>query len=206
VTVDEDYLDDIAEAFGAVIDAKSPYTAGHSERVGHYADRVAERLGMSRAERRVLRRAAILHDVGKLGVSSRILEKAGPLDPEEWQTMRSHAWYTTQILGRIPALRDMALIAGSHHERLDGTGYPMKLEAQVISLETRIITACDIYDALTSDRPYRKAMSRERALESMTGDVGKAIDPDCLAALRAVVEGKAATDPMPVLSPALAGG
>ena len=206
VVVDEDYLDDIAEAFGAVIDAKSPYTAGHSERVGHYADRVAERLGMSPAERRVLRRAAILHDVGKLGVSSRILEKPGPLDPDEWQTMRSHAWYTTQILGRIPALRDMALIAGSHHERLDGTGYPMKLEAQVISLETRIITVCDIYDALTADRPYRKALSRERALEIMTGDVGKAIDAECLAALRAVVESETAPAPMPVLSPALAGG
>jgi HD-GYP domain-containing protein (c-di-GMP phosphodiesterase class II) len=82
----------------------------------------------------------------------------------------------------------------------------MKLEAPVISLETRIITVCDIYDALTADRPYRKAMSRERALEIMTGDVGKAIDADCLAALRAVVESETAAGPMPVLSPALAGG
>ena len=208
IEVDEDYLDDIAEAFGAVIDAKSPYTAGHSERVGHYAERVAAQLGMTPAERRVLRRAAILHDVGKLGVSSRILEKAGPLEPDEWQVMRSHAWHTTQILGRIPALRDMALIAGSHHERLDGTGYPMKLEAAVISLETRIITACDIYDALTADRPYRKAMPRDRALAIMAGEVGKAIDAECLAALRAVVETEDRVAPaaMPVLPRVLAAG
>ena len=116
VTVDEDYLDDISFAFGRVIDAKSPYTAGHSERVGMIADKIAENLGMAEDRRRVLRRAAILHDVGKLGVSSAILEKPGKLDAGEWQVMQSHAVHTTNILGQIGVMSDMAMIAGSHHE------------------------------------------------------------------------------------------
>lgn len=119
ITVDEDYLDDISSAFGRVIDAKSPYTAGHSERVGVIADKIAEQLGMSADRRRMLRRAATLHDVGKLGVSSAILEKPGPLNSEEWQVMQSHAAHTTNILGQIGVMSNMAMIAGSHHERLD---------------------------------------------------------------------------------------
>ncbi|MFC3594834.1 HD-GYP domain-containing protein [Novosphingobium piscinae] len=201
--VDEDYLDDIAAAFGAVIDAKSPYTAGHSDRVGHFADALSGYMGMAAPERRVLRRAAILHDVGKLGVSSRILEKPGKLDDDEWRVMKSHAMHTTEILGRIPALRDMALIAGSHHERLDGTGYPLQLEATVISLETRIITTCDFFDALTADRPYRGAMPTEQAFAIMAGEAGKAIDPECLAALRETVASGLMTPgaaPLPRLS------
>ncbi len=99
--VDEDYLDDIAAAFGEVIDAKSPYTAGHSERVGHYADLVAQAMGIGAPERRALRRAAILHDVGKLGVSSKILEKPGKLEADEWHVMQNHAVHTTAILRRV---------------------------------------------------------------------------------------------------------
>ena len=121
--VDEDYLDDIAQAFGQVIDAKSPYTGGHSERVGRYADAVAARIGVPAGERRALRRAAMLHDVGKLSVSCRVLEKPGKLDADEWEVMRSHALQTTEILKRIGPFRGLSLIAGSHHERLDGRGY-----------------------------------------------------------------------------------
>ena len=188
VPVDEDYLDEIAAAFGDVIDAKSPYTSGHSERVGRYAEYLAADLGLPAHERRALRRAAILHDVGKLAVSSTILEKPGALDPGEWETMKSHAWHTTQILGRIGALRDLALVAGSHHERLDGSGYPLRLGAKVISLETRIISLCDCYDALTADRPYRRAMPPAQALEIIAAEVGTTYDPDCFAALRRAVE------------------
>jgi HD-GYP domain-containing protein (c-di-GMP phosphodiesterase class II) len=185
--VDEDYLDDIAAAFGEVIDAKSPYTAGHSERVGAYADLVAQEMGMAAPQRRALRRAAILHDVGKLGVSSKILEKPGKLEADEWHVMQNHAMHTTAILSRVTALRDMAMIAGSHHERLDGAGYPLQLDARTISLETRIITVSDFYDALTADRPYRAAMLPAEALEIMQAEVGKAIDADCFEALKTVV-------------------
>ncbi|AMO72065.1 HD-GYP domain-containing protein [Sphingorhabdus sp. M41] len=188
ITVDENYLDDISLAFGRVIDAKSPFTAGHSERVGVIADKIAEKLGMDDRRRRALRRAATLHDVGKLGVSSAILEKPGKLDAEEWQAMQGHAQHTTNILGQIGVMSDMAMIAGSHHERLDGKGYPLGLDERSIGLESRIITVADIYDALTADRPYRSAMSSEKAMEILQGEVGSAVDQRCFAALQAVLE------------------
>lgn len=187
VAVDEDYLDDIAAAFGAVIDAKSPYTGGHSGRVGSYTEALGQALGVEGAKLRTLKRSAMLHDVGKLAVSSRVLEKPGKLDEIEWEEMRSHAAHTTAILSRIAPLRDMAAIAGAHHERLDGRGYPLGLDAMRIAREARIITVCDFYDALTADRPYRGALSVEQALEIMAGEVGKAIDGDVFAALRDIV-------------------
>ena len=187
VPVDEDYLDAIAAAFGEVIDAKSPYTSGHSERVGQFADAIARELGMEDGPRRRLRRAAMLHDVGKLGVSNRILDKPGKLDEREWEEMRQHAALTGEILGRIGVLADMAMIAAAHHEKLDGTGYPLRLDHALISLETRIITAADIYDALTADRPYRAAMPAERAIAIMEEECGVAVDPAVLQALKAVV-------------------
>jgi putative nucleotidyltransferase with HDIG domain len=183
--VDDDYLDDIADAFGQVIDAKSPYTAGHSQRVGNLSLSMASQLGLPSARSRWLRRAAVLHDVGKLGVSSAILEKPAALDEREWEQMCSHAVHTRAILGQIGALADLADVAAAHHERLDGTGYPLRLEAAAIPLETRLITACDYYDALTSDRPYRAALAREQALRIMDQAVGTALDGDCLAALKA---------------------
>lgn len=189
IAVDDDYLDDIAAAFGAVIDAKSPYTSGHSERVGDYAHVLGGKLGLSADDTRRLRRTAILHDVGKLAVSSRVLEKPGALDADEWQEMRSHAQQTTAILSRIGPLREMATIAGAHHERLDGKGYPLGLGQMLIAREARIITVCDFYDALTADRPYRGAMPVEKALTIMAGEVGKAIDGPCFEALRDVVGG-----------------
>lgn len=187
VELDEDYIDDIAAAFGQVIDAKSPYTGGHSERVGHYAAEIARELGMDEAGRRRLHRAAILHDVGKLGISSRVLEKPGRLDADEWREMQSHAALTTHILGRISAMRDMAMVAGAHHERLDGKGYPLNLDARTISLETRIIAVADFFDALTADRPYRAALAVDQALAIMAEQVGAGIDGDCFAALQAIV-------------------
>lgn len=194
IAVDDHYLDDIAEAFGAVIDAKSPYTHGHSERVGDYAHALGVNLGMAADDTRRLRRAAILHDVGKLAVSSRVLEKPGPLDDEEWREMRSHAQHTSAILSRIGPLRTMAAIAGAHHERLDGKGYPLGLDQMLIAPEARIITVCDFYDALTADRPYRAAMSVEKALSVMAGEVGHAIDGVCFEALTAVVGGDCRID------------
>lgn len=184
VPVDDDYLDAIAAAFGEVIDAKSPFTAGHSSRVRDYAAHMGEVMGLDPARLPWLRRAALLHDVGKLGVSNMILDKPGRLDEEEWVAMRGHADHTRSILGRIGVFRGLAEIAAAHHERLDGTGYPLSLADQQIATETRIITACDFYDALTADRPYRKAMSRKEALAIIEGEVGRAIDGECYEALR----------------------
>jgi HD-GYP domain-containing protein (c-di-GMP phosphodiesterase class II) len=186
--LDDDYLDDIATAFGQVVDAKSPYTSGHSARVALYTDMIAESLGLSMERRRWLKRGALLHDVGKLGVSNSVLDKAGALDPEEWQAVKEHAYYTETILGSIGAFRELATIAGAHHERLDGTGYPRGLSGDEIAIETRIITTADIFDAITAERPYRGAIPIPQALEIMRKTVGTALDADCFAALVRAVE------------------
>jgi HD-GYP domain-containing protein (c-di-GMP phosphodiesterase class II) len=186
--LDDDYLDDIATAFGQVVDAKSPYTSGHSARVALYTDMIAESLGLSMERRRWLKRGALLHDVGKLGVSNSVLDKAGALDPEEWQAVKEHAYYTETILGSIGAFRELATIAGAHHERLDGTGYPRGLSGDEIAIETRIITTADIFDAITAERPYRGAIPIPQALEIMRKTVGTALDADCFEALVRAVE------------------
>jgi HD-GYP domain-containing protein (c-di-GMP phosphodiesterase class II) len=188
VPLSDDYLNDIAAAFGQVVDAKSPYTSGHSTRVAHYVDGIAAALGLSAARRRWLKRGALLHDVGKLGVSNAVLDKPGALDDAEWASVREHAVYTEDILARIGAFGDLARVAAAHHERLDGTGYPRRLDAKRISLETRIITVADIFDAISADRPYRAAVPVERTLEMMARSVGTAIDPLCFEALQVAVQ------------------
>ena len=188
VDIDETYLDDIAAAFAQVIDAKSPYTGGHSERVTLYADMIAEELCMGLERRRWLRRAALLHDIGKLGVSNTILDKAGKLDQDEWRAMQEHAAHTEKILSKVAAFAELAPIAGAHHERLDGKGYPKGLKGDQIAFETRILTAADIFDALTADRPYRAAMPFPEALATMADMVGSALDDRCFNALRRAVQ------------------
>jgi HD-GYP domain-containing protein (c-di-GMP phosphodiesterase class II) len=183
-SIDDDYLDDIAAAFAKVVDAKSPYTRGHSERVALFTDLIAEALGLSDQHRRRLKRAALLHDIGKLGVSNQILDKPGKLDDAEWAAIRHHPALGEIILSRIDAFSELSRVAGAHHERLDGKGYPRGISASAIDLDTRIITTADIFDALTAERPYRAAMPVSRAFEIMKGDVGTAIDADCFAALR----------------------
>nr|WP_207459741.1 HD domain-containing protein [Azospirillum sp. SYSU D00513] len=187
VDADDSYLDDIAEAFADVVDSKSPFTRGHSDRVALYADLIAEDLGFGEDQRRRLRRAALLHDIGKLGVSNEILDKPGKLDEAEWAAMRNHAVYSEAILSRIGAFAELARIGGAHHERLDGKGYPRGLRAESICLATRIVSTADVFDALTADRPYRAAMPVAKALAIMEADVGKAFDPVCFEALRRAV-------------------
>jgi HD-GYP domain-containing protein (c-di-GMP phosphodiesterase class II) len=188
VSADDGYLDDIAAAFAQVVDAKSPFTRGHSDRVAAFTDRLAEHMGVAPLVRQRLRRAALLHDVGKLGVSNAILDKPGALDEREWVSMRQHAVHSERILSRIPAFAELAEIGGSHHERLDGTGYPHRLAGSQIGFLTRIVSVADVCDALTADRPYRAAMAPDRMLAIMGADVGRAFDPACFAALKALAE------------------
>ncbi|HEX5125867.1 MAG TPA: HD-GYP domain-containing protein [Rhodocyclaceae bacterium] len=187
VPVDEDYLDDVAAAFGQVVDSKSPYTSGHSARVALYTDMIAEAMNLSPERRRWLNRGALLHDVGKLGVSNAVLDKAGKLDAEEWAAVKRHAAYTEEILSRIEPFAELAKVAGAHHERLDGGGYPRGLTADAIGMETRIITVADIFDAITAERPYRGAIPISDTLDMMTRMVGTAIDPLCFEALKAAL-------------------
>lgn len=184
---DEDYLDDIAQAFARVIDAKSPYTSGHSERVAVFTDLIAEEMGMDAAKRRWLKRAALLHDIGKLGVSNSVLDKPGKLDSDEWESMRRHSGMSEAILSRISAFSDLSRVAGAHHERLDGRGYPNGLRGGEIDMETRIISAADVFDALTAERPYRAAMPVSKALAILWEGAGAAHDAVCIAALERAI-------------------
>ncbi|AVX05006.1 cyclic di-GMP phosphodiesterase response regulator RpfG [Maritalea myrionectae] len=184
---DEDYLDDIAQAFAQVVDSKSPFTAGHSERVTLFADLIAEQMGYSAEKRRWLRRAALLHDIGKLGVSNSVLDKPGRLDEDEFKEIKKHPVFSMEILANIKAFGDIAPVAGGHHERLDGKGYPKGLRGDQIDMDTRIVTVADIFDALTADRPYRAAMPVEKALGIMREMVDDAIDRNCFTALCAAI-------------------
>lgn len=182
--VDEDYLDDIAAAFAEVVDAKSPFTADHSNRVTLYTDMIAEEMGLDAGHRRWLRRAALLHDLGKLGVSNQVLDKPGKPDADEWAAIRRHPAESEAILARVQAFDDIAPVAAAHHERLDGKGYPYGLKGEDICLEARILTVADVFDALSADRPYRTAMPISRALAILDADAGTAFDPACIAALK----------------------
>ncbi|MFA9274109.1 MAG: HD-GYP domain-containing protein [Candidatus Aquirickettsiella gammari] len=197
VPLDDDYLDDIAAAFGQVVDSKSPYTSGHSARVALYTDMIAEALEISPERRRWLKRGALLHDVGKLGVSNSVLDKAGKLDISEWDAVKMHASYTETILSRISAFSELALVSAAHHERLDGAGYPKGLHADQICLETRIITTADIFDAITAERPYRGATPIPRTLEIMAENLHTAIDERCFEALKLAIAKLEAGDPAP---------
>ena len=181
--VDEDLLDDIADGFAQVVDAKSPFTSGHSKRVALVTELIAGELGLDAGRKRRLVRAALLHDIGKLGVSNEILDKPGKLDPAEWAAVKRHPDMGAAILFRIEAFQGLAKIARDHHEKLDGSGYPRGLSGDRIDLETRIVTVADIFDALTAERPYRAAMPAADALAIMEKDVGTALDPGCFAAL-----------------------
>jgi HD-GYP domain-containing protein (c-di-GMP phosphodiesterase class II) len=182
--VDADYLDDIATAFAQVIDAKSTFTRGHSERVAVVTDLIAEQIGLPNDKRRWLKRAALLHDIGKVAISNSILDKPGKLTDDEFAKIKTHPVHSFDILSGVSVFADMAATARSHHERLDGKGYPDGLSSAQISLDTRIITTADVFDALTADRPYRKAMPIPLALDIMARDVGTAFDPVCFEALK----------------------
>ncbi len=187
LSADEERLDRIAEAFARVIDAKSPFTARHSERVAEIAVGAAKVLGFDTQARRTLRRAALLHDIGKLAVSNKILDKPGKLSAEEFVAIKTHPTYTLRILGRAPCFAEFAELAANHHEKLDGTGYPRGLRADVLDLPMRVLAVADIYEALTAKRPYRDPMPPEVALWTIGKDVPARLDPDVRAALEAYI-------------------
>lgn len=181
--VDERGLDEVAGAFAEIIDAKSSFTWQHSTNVAKYARATAYELGFEKRDVAVLNRAALLHDVGKLGISSGILEKAGPMTDDERAEMQRHPMYTWEILQRVSAFAGFARTAALHHEKLDGTGYPWGVRGEDLDIASRILCVADIYEALTANRPYRAGLSREAALKIIRSGSGKHVCPMATEAL-----------------------
>jgi putative nucleotidyltransferase with HDIG domain len=186
--VASDEVDRICEAFADVVDAKSPFTFRHSMGVADVATSLATALQLPPERVQLVRRAALLHDLGKLAVPNTILDKNTGLTPEEWETVVQHPRLTREILARIEPFAELAEIAGAHHEKLDGSGYPDGLTASQLGLEARIVAVADVYQALTERRPYRKSMSHAEAMKVLYRLAGPKLDPHCVAALTLVRE------------------
>ncbi len=195
------HVDVICEAFAEVVDAKSHFTFRHSMGVTEAARKIGNAMGLKQERMQLLNRAALLHDLGKLRVPNSILDKPSKLDQGEWSVMQEHPGLTRAILGRVKQFRELADVAGAHHEKLDGTGYPNHLTARDLTLESRILCAADIYGALTEDRPYRSGFSPAEALKMMERDVPGKLDAECFAALASVAEAGRETAALPALSP-----
>lgn len=179
-------LVELEESYGAtvrmlafVIEAKDPHVHSHLERSFKYAKALARRIDPALAERPEVQHGFLLHDIGKVGIPERILGKPGPLTAEEFEVMKTHPMIGGRIVQPVRALQRAADIIEGHHERWDGNGYPRGLRGERIPLAARIFAIADSFDAMTSDRPYRKALSLEHALEEIRDGAGTQFDPDC---------------------------
>jgi HD-GYP domain-containing protein (c-di-GMP phosphodiesterase class II) len=193
--VDDERLDRIAAAFAGVVDAKSPWTYRHSDRTCLIALGLCEAAGLGPEVLRDIRRAALLHDIGKLAVSNRILDKPTRLTPAEFGRVKEHPLITERILVRVPGCEHVAPLAGAHHERLDGSGYPRGLGAAELTVPMRLLAVADVYEALTSTRPYRPALSSDAALSIIGEGVPGRFDADAFALLQRLLADEVAEPP-----------
>lgn len=177
------FLDQVVKVFGKIIDAKHSYTQGHTQRVVEYSTLIGQAYGYSPEEIQRLRRGAYLHDVGKLGVPLRILDKREPLNDDEFYKIRRHIIITMEVLDSMSFLRDLTEISGYHHARWDGKGYPDRIQGVEIPLSARMICIGDSFDAMTSNRAYRKAFDFDYAWEELKKNGGTQFDPDLVALL-----------------------
>jgi HD-GYP domain-containing protein (c-di-GMP phosphodiesterase class II) len=188
LVVDADRQFQLATAFAAVVDAKSPWTYHHSDRTSLIATNVGAVLGFDMEELGDLRRVALLHDIGKLAISNRILDKPARLTHAEFERVKAHPLFSQWVLERVSCFQDLAPIAVAHHERLDGGGYPHGLAAEDLTMPMRVLAVADVYEALTAERPYRDALSDEDALDLIRLDVPARLDADAFRALETVVD------------------
>lgn len=176
------------EGWSHALDLRDKETEGHTERVTHMTVQLARQMHIPETQIKHIRRGALLHDIGKLGIPDSILLKAGPLTDDEWVIMKKHPVYAYEWLSPILYLRPALEIPWCHHEKFDGTGYPRGLKGETIPLSARIFALVDVYDAVTSDRPYRKAWSREKAIEHITSLTGRHFDPSALKTFLKLIE------------------
>jgi putative nucleotidyltransferase with HDIG domain len=174
------------EVFAKAIDARDHYTAGHSERVTAYTLALAETVGLPAGELHVIRRAGMLHDIGKVGVPDHVLLKPGPLDAAERAIMKSHVVIGYEMLSGLPFLRDALPSIRGHHERWDGTGYPDRVAGRDIHPHARLMAVADSYDAMTSARPYRDALSLGEAAQRLRNERGRQFDPEAIDAFDSI--------------------
>src|SRR5581483_2079527 len=170
------------------LEAKDPCTRGHSERVGASSRELACALGLGSEAAETIAQAGLLHDIGKIGVPEPVLRKDGPLTPEEWALMRRHPLIGAQIIAPFDFLADGALVVRHHHERWDGSGYPDGLAGEAIPLGARIVAVADVYDALTSERPYRSALPADRAVAYLRAEAGRTLDRTVVTAFVRLLE------------------
>jgi HD-GYP domain-containing protein (c-di-GMP phosphodiesterase class II) len=182
--VDEAMLDQLAQAFAEVVDAKSPWTYRHSTGVADIAVGMADVLGYSSDELRIVRRMGLLHDVGKLGVSNSILDKPARLTDEEFAVLKRHTYFTQGILGRVQGFSKHASVAAAHHEKLNGSGYHRGLVGDELSQTARVLCVADIFEAMSAARPYREAVPLEKVLTSMNEEAGQTICAESFVALQ----------------------
>jgi HD-GYP domain-containing protein (c-di-GMP phosphodiesterase class II) len=187
LAVTSEWLDLTARAFARIIDAKSPFTYLHSERVAETTMAMAEHMALPAYAVRDQGRAGLLHDIGKLGISNRILDKSGPLTHAEYAQVKKHPGLTYDTLVRVAPFRGIAEVAASHHEKLDGSGYHRGITAEDLSLFSRILVVADIFDALSQDRPYPSAMPMEKVLAILNDESGEKPCPRCVDALNELV-------------------
>jgi putative nucleotidyltransferase with HDIG domain len=172
-----------------VVEADDGYTGRHCQSVVLLALAVGEEIGLDAQRTRNLEFGALLHDVGKIAIPKEIINKPGKLDPREWMLVKTHTLEGQRMLDRVGgSMRDVAVIVRSHHERWDGKGYPDGLRGEDIPLESRIISCCDTWNAMRTDRSYRQALSYEAALAELVEAAGTQLDPSLVAALIRVVE------------------
>jgi HD-GYP domain-containing protein (c-di-GMP phosphodiesterase class II) len=193
-------IDLVAEAFADIVDAKSPYTYRHSTRVALWAERIAQRFTDDRVTLSRVYRAALLHDIGKLGVSNQLLDKPGRLTPEERVIVEQHPLHTFRILSRVEAFADIAELAALHHEKLDGSGYPWRRTGETLDRWARVLTVADIFEALTATRPYRDGLPVDEVLRRLEQERGLQLDGEVLDALADVVATTADVDVSVVLT------
>jgi putative nucleotidyltransferase with HDIG domain len=182
------------KALAQAIEAKDQYTRGHCDRTVEYAMAIAEKLALSEGEQKALRYAAFLHDVGKIGIHESILAKEGRLTEDEYRMMQSHPSLGADIIKGVEFLEPVVPLVYHHQERYDGKGYPSGLAGDAIPLGARIVAVLDTFDAMTSNRPYRKAMGLDKAIAELRRCAGTQFDPQVVEAFIAVLEERARTD------------